>query len=198
MAQYRARERREWIEWYLQHGRKVVLTCRPSGISRATFYRWRQRYDPSTPMRPLRSCSRRPRTRRRPTTWTREQLATLSDLVSRNPHWGRGRLRLLLLERYDWHWSEATVGRMLQAIRVKCPVCKGQGGQHCELTHVLQRDLRGLGVDHVAAAEAHRQQQVPMTDQEAEVVAEKAAVVKQVIQIARSGRADEDEASPEM
>src|SRR5947208_3046549 len=138
MAPYRAHERRAWMEWYLQHGRKVTSTCQHFGISRATFYRWLQRYDPSTPTRPLRSRSRRPRTRRRPT-WTREQLATLSDLVARNPHLGRERLRLLLLERYDWCWSAATVGRMLQALRPRCPVCQEQHGQHCEFTHVLQR-----------------------------------------------------------
>ena len=59
MAQYRAHERRAWMEWYLQHGRKVKVTCQHFGISRATFYRWLQRYDPSTPKRPLRSHSRR-------------------------------------------------------------------------------------------------------------------------------------------
>ena len=130
-------------------------------------------------------------------TWTREQLATLSDLVSQNPHWGRGRLRLLLLERYGWCWSAATVGRMLQGIRTRCPVCQGQHGQHCAFTHVLQRDLRGLGIDSVAAAEARSQQQAPGTDRTAEAVAEKTAVVEAAIQIARSGRLSEDETSPE-
>jgi transposase len=196
MAPYRARERQEWIEWYLQHGQQVASTCRQFGISRATFYRWLQRYDPSTPRRPLRSRSRRPRTRRRPT-WTLEQLATVSDLVSQNPHWGRGRVRQLLLERYDWCWSAATVGRMLQVIRTRCPVCKGQHGEHDAFTHALGRDLRGLGIDSVAAAEAHGQQQAPMTDQASEAVAEKAAVVEAAVQIARSGRLSEDEASPE-
>jgi len=67
MAHYRARERQQWIAWYLQHGRNVALTCRQFRISRSTFYRWHKRYDHSTPQRPLRSRSRRPRTRRCPT-----------------------------------------------------------------------------------------------------------------------------------
>jgi transposase-like protein len=187
MAQYCARERQQWIAWYLQHGRNVALTCRQFRISRATFYRWHKRYDPSTPQRPLRSHSRRPRTRRRPT-WTLEQLATLSDLVCQDPRLGRGRLRLLLLERYGWRWSDATVGRMLQSIHKKCPVCNGRGGQHSEGSHVLRYDLRQRGMDPVAAAEAHRQRHSHTKEQTAEVIAEKAAVVEEANQILRSGR----------
>jgi hypothetical protein len=188
MAQYRARQRQEWMTWYLQHGRNAAATCRQFGISRATFYRALQRYDPSTPQQSLRSLSRRPRTRRRPT-WTLEQLAALSDVVWQDPQLGRGRLRLLLLERYDWHWSEATVGRMLQAIRVKCPVCKGQGGQHTAISHVLRYDLRQREMDPVAAAEAHRQQhQSQRQEQAAGVVAEQAAVVEEAKQILRTNR----------
>lgn len=187
MAQYSLRQRQEWIAWHDAHGRNVTLTSRHFGISRATFYRWLQRYDPSTPQRALRSRSRRPRTKRCPT-WSTEQLVVLSDLVRQDPCLGRGRLRALLLERYNWQWSEATIGRMLQKIRDKCPVCKRRGGLHDELQHLLQADLRRHGVDLVAAAEARRQQQAQHKKEAAGEVAEKEAAVKAAIQIARRGR----------
>jgi hypothetical protein len=76
---------------------------------------------------------------------------------------------------------------MLHIIHSKCPVCKGRRGQHHEFVHVLQRNLRELGVDLVAEKEARSRHQAPMTDQEVEVLAEKAAVVKEAIQLARSG-----------
>jgi hypothetical protein len=111
----------------------------------------------------------------------------VSDLASQNPHWGRQRLHLLLRERYDWRWSAATVGRMLHIIHTKCPVCKGRRGQHDVFIHAAQHQFRELGVDLVAVEEARRRHRAPMTDQELQVLAEKAAAVKEAIQIARSG-----------
>lgn len=39
-----AERRLEWIDWYYHHQKNISLTCRHFGISRATFYRWFNRY----------------------------------------------------------------------------------------------------------------------------------------------------------
>jgi hypothetical protein len=41
-----ARQRVRAMDFYLVHGCDARVTCRHVGISLATFYRWRQRYDP--------------------------------------------------------------------------------------------------------------------------------------------------------
>src|SRR5205823_3012626 len=113
------------------------------------------------------------------------QLAALSDLVCQDLRLGRGRLRLLLLERYGWRWSDATVGRMLQAIRDMCPVCKGRGGQHYQVSHVLRSDLRQRGMDPVPAIKARKPDRSSMKDKAAEIDAETAALIDEATQILR-------------
>jgi transposase-like protein len=34
------------MDYYRTHGRNAAQTCRPFGISRQTFYRWKRRFDP--------------------------------------------------------------------------------------------------------------------------------------------------------
>jgi len=72
----RARQRLKWFDYYRKHGGNASLTCRYFGISRQTFYRWKQRYDPRD-LRTLEERAHRPRRLRRPT-WSRElELAVL-------------------------------------------------------------------------------------------------------------------------
>ena len=145
MSQYTSKERRAWMTWHDTNGGNAAATCRHFGISRSTFYRWLKRYDSAQPQKPLRPKSRRPHTKRKPT-WTLEHLAILSDLAAEHPAWGRDRLRVSLAAK-DWHMSSATVGRMLIAIKRKCPVFKNQGGEHDSGVHLLRRQLAQRGIE---------------------------------------------------
>ena len=141
---YTSAERCAWLAHYEAMGANVAQTCRHYGISRATFYKWRARYDPAQPQKPLRSRSRRPRSHRK-ATWTREDLKTLSDVCALYPMWGRRRLHALL-RTYNSALpiSERTVGRMLQRIKKRCPVCGGRQGQHAWWHHP---DMPAAGQD---------------------------------------------------
>jgi transposase len=132
---YTSAERRAWMAYYEAMGANVAQTCRHYGISRATFYKWRARYDPAQPQKPLRSRSRRPRSHRK-ATWTREDLKALSTVCVLHPTWGRRRLHALL-RTYNRALpiSERTVGRMLQRIKTRCPVCRGRHGRHAWWHH---------------------------------------------------------------
>lgn len=37
-----------WLDWYTSHGKNTSLTCRYFGISRATFNRWKKRFNPKS------------------------------------------------------------------------------------------------------------------------------------------------------
>jgi hypothetical protein len=41
----KARPRRRWFDYYRAHGYQAALTCRYFGISRQTFYGWKQQLD---------------------------------------------------------------------------------------------------------------------------------------------------------
>ncbi|HEV2175859.1 MAG TPA: helix-turn-helix domain-containing protein [Terriglobia bacterium] len=60
-----AHKRLQWFDHYQSHARNAALTCRYFGISRQTFYRWKQRYDPQA-LNTLGDRSHRPHHRRRP------------------------------------------------------------------------------------------------------------------------------------
>jgi transposase-like protein len=132
---YTSAARRAWLAHYEAMGANVAQTCRHYGISRATFYKWRARYDPAQPQKPLRSRSRRPRSPRK-ATWTQEDLKALSTVCVLHPTWGRRRLHALLrADNNELPISERTVGRMLQRIKKRCPVCRGRHGRHAWWHH---------------------------------------------------------------
>ena len=139
MVKHTSSERRTWIRHYLENGRNVSATCREFGISRATFYRWLTRYDRDKPSKPLRSRSRRPRTKRRPM-WGEPELRILAELDSRHRSFGAGRLTALM-NGHGIGYSRATVGRMLSRVRQSCPTCRMRGGAHHGLLHALENDL---------------------------------------------------------
>jgi len=109
-----ARKRLAWLDYYQAQGRKVALTCRHFGISRQTFYRWKQRYDPED-LSTLEDRSHRPRHRRQPT-WTREQAERVRRLREQYPRWGKDKLAVLL-RREGWSVSVSMVGRILTSLR---------------------------------------------------------------------------------
>ncbi len=96
--------------------RNVGVVCRTFGISRATLYRWAQRFDPHDPTS-LRAQSRRPRHRRQPT-WTPAQLEAVRQLREQYPRWGKAKLAVLL-QRTGHRLSASSVGRMLRWLKTR-------------------------------------------------------------------------------
>jgi transposase InsO family protein len=90
------------------------LACRTFGVSRATLYRWRRRFDP-TDLTSLQERSRRPRRVRAPR-WPLQLLTAVHQVRERYPRWGKEKLVILL--RAQGHVTSAsTVGRILTSLK---------------------------------------------------------------------------------
>lgn len=109
-----ALKRLQWFDHYQAHGRNAALTCRYFGISRQTFYRWKQRYD-ARALSSLEGRSHRPHRRRHPT-WTPQQAERVCRLREQYPRWGKDKLAVLL-RREGWAVSVSMVGRILTCLR---------------------------------------------------------------------------------
>ena len=81
------------------------------GWSKATYYRWRKRYEQGG-LSGLESGSRQPR-RRRPCEWTKQQEQQVLHLRKRFPLWGKRKLWRVLVREQGWRLSESTVGRIV-------------------------------------------------------------------------------------
>ncbi len=143
MAKHQPLDRRAWLEHYETHERNVAATARHFGISRSTLYRWIARYDPASPRKSLRPRSRRPGRVRTPS-WKIEDVLLVAELTLKRPRWGRGRIWAALVAN-GRRYSPATVGRILGAVRARCPICKGRGGAHNEVDHLLRNDMEAAG-----------------------------------------------------
>jgi len=110
-----AKTRLGWFDFYESHGQNASLTCRHFGISRSTFYYWKQRFD----RRDLRSLEDRPsrpkRVRQR--TWTTEEVLAVKRLRERYPRWGKTKLAVLLAAE-GLLLSVSKVGRILAHLKV--------------------------------------------------------------------------------
>jgi len=144
MAQMTTRQRRRIIPWYLAHGKHVPATAAQFGVSPATVYRWLAQYA-AHPDQPLRAKSRKPHHTRLPA-WTPAEVLALCGLLCHHPQWGRGRLTVALRARHGSTHSASSVGRMLQLLRRRCPVCLEHDGRYNPLTHALKQDLASLGL----------------------------------------------------
>jgi putative transposase len=82
--------------------------------SRATIYRWLQRYDPHH-LRSLEPRSRRPKHTRRQQ-WTAAQEAAVLGLRTRYPRYGKAKLHVLLATE-GIALSESSIGRLLASLR---------------------------------------------------------------------------------
>lgn len=92
----------------------VKLVCQTYGISRATLYRWLQRFD-SKDQSSLKEQSRRPRRVRKPL-WSRELVRAVKELREEYPRWGKD--KLVVLVRDQGHGvSTSTVGRILKRLK---------------------------------------------------------------------------------
>lgn len=107
-----ARVRLRFLEFSESH--PVVVTCRHFGISRATYYRWKQRYNPKR-VSSLENRSKRPRNVRKPG-WTAELVMRVQELREKYPSWGKVKL-LVLLTRDGIKTSASTIGRILRYLK---------------------------------------------------------------------------------
>lgn len=82
--------------------------------SRATVYRWMQRYTPED-LRSLRPQSRRPKTTRK-RQWTAAQEQAVLRIRTAHPRYGKQRIRILL-DREGITLSASTIGRILASLR---------------------------------------------------------------------------------
>lgn len=90
------------------------LVCETFGISRATLYRWIQRFDPKD-LTSLKERSRRPRRLRKPT-WSHDLIMEVKALRRQYPRWGKEKLAALLAAR-GRDASVSTVGRILKYLK---------------------------------------------------------------------------------
>jgi hypothetical protein len=67
-------------------------------------------------------------------------LEIVSRLDMEHPRWGRRKI-FVLLSAAGYPMSEATVGRLLAAIRKHCPICDGIE-RHSEVVHLARVDIR--------------------------------------------------------
>lgn len=92
----RAKQRLQWLDWYKSHKKNAELTCRHFGISKKTFYKWKNRFKPYC-LSSLESHSRRPKhTRKSENPWQLTDL--LKILRTHFPAWSKDKLAVLLKE----------------------------------------------------------------------------------------------------
>lgn len=97
-----------------QETQDVGLASRTFGVSRATLYRWRTRFDPRD-LASLRERSRRPKRLRTPQ-WSVPLLQAVRRCRERYPRWGKDKL-VVLLRREGFTVSASMVGRLLSWLR---------------------------------------------------------------------------------
>ena len=102
------------VTYHVDQHSTVSRTCRHFGISRPTFYRWRDRYR-LRGLRGLEDCSHRPHAVRRPT-WSLHEIQAVLRLRLQYPRWGKAKLRVLLAQE-DIHLSCSMIGRMLRRLK---------------------------------------------------------------------------------
>ena len=103
------------MDHYATHG-NTALTCRYFGISRQTFYRWKERYNPRD-LTSLEDRSHKPRRLRRPT-WSPELAQAVLEQREEYPRWGKDKL-VVLLHREGWEVSTSMIGRILTHLKAR-------------------------------------------------------------------------------
>ncbi len=107
-----ARERLGWIAYFVQHRHSVSETCLHLGISRSTFHRWLERFDP-TDLTSLEEKSHEPHTVR--SAIVPDNIITLIRAYRQtHPHMGKDSIRDLLQTEHGLSVSASTIGRVIE------------------------------------------------------------------------------------
>ena len=130
-----ARRRLGWLGWYEEHGGNGRLTCRHFGISPATFYLWKGRFDKDGPGG-LDDASHRPKKVRTPT-WSKELENAVLELRCRT-HWGKDKLAPLLRDQ-SWQCSTSMVGRILASLKKRGKLVEAPTADPWRTTRPFQR-----------------------------------------------------------
>jgi putative transposase len=109
-----ARRRLKWFDYYYSHGENANLTCRHFDIPKATFYRWKRRYD-SRDLASLENRTSKPKNPRKPT-WSLELAQAVLRLREEYPVWGKDKLVCLLRDQ-GHSVSTSMVGRILRHLK---------------------------------------------------------------------------------
>jgi|GEM_PF-1917181 len=107
-----ARKRLEWIVFFANSGLSISETCTHLGISRSTFHRWLERFEPNDlssleekiiehPLQPV-------------STVAADTVELIRDYRMQFPHIGKEKLRALLLEKHNTDLSSSTIGRIME------------------------------------------------------------------------------------
>lgn len=106
-----AKLRLKWMDYYFKC-ENVSLTCRHFGISRKTFYKWQQKYDPSN-LYTLEDESRAPINRRQPEI-TSEQKLRIIQLRKKYIRYSKIKLAKIYLREYHELISSWKIQRVIQ------------------------------------------------------------------------------------
>lgn len=107
----KARERLSWITHFLGNDHSITDTCAAFDISRSTFCRWLDRFDPNDLMS-LEERSHEPLTIRQSAV-SAETVAQIRAYRTASPLLGKERISELLLAEHGAHVSPSTVGRII-------------------------------------------------------------------------------------
>ena len=107
-----AKLRLKWFDFYNSHGKNAELACRHFGISKRTFYKWKERYNPYR-LESLEDRSRRPKTFRR-SKIPPEHIDLAVSLRKKYRAWSKYKLSVILRRDHNICLSASTVGRILK------------------------------------------------------------------------------------
>lgn len=106
-----ARLRLSWFAFALDHNGNISLTCKHFGISRSTYHRWAERFDPANP-RTLEERSKRPKKVRNEETPT-FVIELIRLYRSERPTVSKGAISERLQLEHGLTISASTVGRVI-------------------------------------------------------------------------------------
>jgi transposase InsO family protein len=133
-----AQKRLRWFTYYRDCG-DVSLTCRYFGISRPTFYRWQDRFDPYD-LRTLEEVSRKPHHVRQSETPV-PVIERIRALRETYPRWGKEKLAVLL-RREGIKISGSTVGRQMAKLRKRGLLVEPENVRQAKLARKRRRKPR--------------------------------------------------------
>lgn len=107
-----AKVRLGWIVAFVESGHSVSKTCETLGISKSTFHRWLDRFDPSD-LSTLEEKSHEPLTPRQSGV-SADAITLIRAYRQTNPNMGKEKIHALLAQEHGIHISSSTIGRVIE------------------------------------------------------------------------------------